>query len=189
MLSVLLAAASASTWPPPSSRYDVIILGTGVKESLLAGLLAQHGKSVLQLDSELEGSGSATLDLQQLVRLAEGPNAKVPSESKVGKPSDYRIERAPKMFVASGEQLQVLVKSGVWQHMSPPGFKRVHRALMYRKRPDGKADVHRVLANSEDVRTSMHVHLMLLYWGQRTRRLCAYVTVCRVSRQAIFCRF
>ena len=35
--------------------------------------------------------------------------------------------------------------------MNPPGFKRVHRSLMYRKRPDGKPDVHRILANSEDV--------------------------------------
>jgi hypothetical protein len=55
------------------------------------------------------------------------------------------------MFVASGNQLQLLVQSGAWQHMNPPGFKRVQRSLMYRQRPDGKADVHRILANSEDV--------------------------------------
>lgn len=52
--------------------------------------------------------------------------------------------------MASGNQLQLLVASGAWQHMNPPGFKRVQRSLMYRKRPDGKPDVHRVLANSED---------------------------------------
>jgi hypothetical protein len=55
------------------------------------------------------------------------------------------------VFLASGDQLQVLVASGAWQHMNPPGFKRVHRSLLYRQRPDGTADVHRVLANSEDV--------------------------------------
>ena len=35
--------------------------------------------------------------------------------------------------------------------MNPPGFKRVHRSLIYRRRPDGNPDVHRILANSEDV--------------------------------------
>ena len=61
--------------------------------------------------------------------------------------------RAPalQMFLAAGSQLQMLVESGAWQHMNPPGFKRVHRALMYRKRPDGQTDVHRILANGEDV--------------------------------------
>ena len=47
--------------------------------------------------------------------------------------------------------VQLLVDSGTWRHMDPPGFKRVQRALMYRKRPDGETDVHRVLANKEDV--------------------------------------
>ena len=148
---LLLTILSSSVWPPPHSRYDAIVVGTGLKESLLAGLLAQNGKLVLQLESADElGGPTGAVDLQQLSELTEGPGGKL-SEAKLGKPSDYRIERAPKMFIASGQQLQLLVHSGAWQQMNPPGFKRVHRALMYRKRPDGQPDVHRVLANSEDV--------------------------------------
>ena len=148
---LLLTILSSSVWPPPRSRYDAIVVGTGLKESLLAGLLAQNGKLVLQLESADElGGPTGAVDLQQLSELTEGPGGKL-SEAKLGKPSDYRIERAPKMFIASGQQLQLLVHSGAWQQMNPPGFKRVHRALMYRKRPDGQPDVHRVLANSEDV--------------------------------------
>jgi len=144
----LLASASGSKL---QQHYDVVILGTGLKESLLAGLLASHGKLVLQLEQSGKLGGSArSLDLQQLAEATEGVGAKL-SEKSVGKASDYRIERTPKMFLASGTQLQMLVASGAWQHMNPPGFKRVHRSLLYRRRPDGNPDVHRVLANSEDV--------------------------------------
>jgi len=145
LLCLLVSSLAAEL----KSRYDVVVLGSGMKQSLLAGLLASHGKEVLQLDPVANAGKS--FDLQQFAYELDGPGAKLPAESKVGKGSDYSIERAPKMFIASGNQLQLLVASGAWQHMSPPGFKRVHRSLMYRQRPDGKPDVHRVLANSEDV--------------------------------------
>ena len=107
---------------------------------------------MLQLEPGAEAGGDGrSVDLQELSRLTEGPDAPPLSEPKLGRSSEYAIERAPKVFVASGQQLQLFVQSGAWQHMNPPGFKRVHRAFMYRKRPDGKADVHRVLANKEDV--------------------------------------
>ena len=152
LLPLVVGAALASSWPPAHGRYDVVVLGTGLKESLLACLLAKHGKSVLQLERTGEASGSAaSLDLQQLAEATEGPDAAPLSETKLGKPGEYSIERCPKMFLAAGVQLQLLVASGAWQHMNPPGFKRVQRAFMYRKRPDGQPDVHRVLANPEDV--------------------------------------
>jgi len=50
--------------------------------------------------------------------------------------------------MASGKELQLLVSSGLWQHMD---FRRVHRSLIYRVKPDGQTDIHRVLANVEDV--------------------------------------
>ena len=158
ILAVVCAAAGGHA-SELKSRYDVIVLGSGVKQSLLAGLLTSHGKQVLQLvDGGAPGQpgaagrgGKHSLDLQQLAEALDGPGATVPSEAKVGKASDYSIERQPKMFIASGAQLQLLVASGAWQHMNPPGFRRVHRSLMYRTRADGKPDVHRILANSEDV--------------------------------------
>lgn len=150
-LTLMTSTASAAEL---KSRYDVVILGGGLKQSLLAGLLTAHGKEVLQLPDASVSSGTesgASFDLKQLSQALEGPEASLPSEAKVGKASEYSIERQPKMFIANGAQLQLLVASGAWQHMNPPGFKRVHRSLMYRKRPDGKPDVHRILANSEDV--------------------------------------
>lgn len=158
---VLLAASASATgrnrlrggssWPPANPQYDVVVLGTGVKESLLSGLLATHGKRVLQLErsSELGGS-AATLDLQELSDRMDGPGAEL-AESRVGLAEEWSIDPAPKLIMAAGRQMKLLTESGAWQRMFPPGFKRVHRSLLYRLRPDGAPDVHRVLANLEDV--------------------------------------
>ena len=125
LLLLLHAASCAAAELKP--RYDVVVVGTGLKESLLAGLLASHGKEVLQLAGR-DGPSTATRDLRQLAEATEGP-IKLP-ESKLGLPSEYSVEVAPKMFIASGKQLQIFVQSGTWQHMNPPGFKRVHRSLI-----------------------------------------------------------
>ena len=43
-LLALLSSAASSSWPPAHPRYDVVVLGSGLKESLLAGLLAESGE-------------------------------------------------------------------------------------------------------------------------------------------------
>ncbi|KAL1514802.1 hypothetical protein AB1Y20_003888 [Prymnesium parvum] len=140
---------SAPSWQAAAeSRYDVVVLGTGLKESLLSGLLASHGKRVLQLErSAQRGGDAASVDLQRLAERTSGPEEQL-SPARLGKLSAYSIDAAPKAFVASGTQLQLFVQGGAWSHMD---MKRVQRSLLYRKKPDGTADVHRVLANAEDV--------------------------------------
>ena len=153
-LSVLLAAGAASAsdatgWRSAfDQRYDAVILGTGLKESLLAGLLATRGKRVLHLDRDAQYGGSAaSLDLAQLFERLGGPDEQ-PNEKKLGASDSYRIDLAPKVVMAHGTELQLLVQSGAWKHMD---WKRVQRSLIYRKAADGKPDVHRVLATVEDV--------------------------------------
>ena len=140
---------SAPAWRSAfESHYDVVVLGTGLKESLLSGLLATNGKRVLQLErSAVRGGAAASVDLQQLAARTGGPDEKL-VPARVGKPTAYSIDAAPKTFIASGAQLQLFVKGGAWSHMD---MKRVQRSLLYRKTADGASDIHRVLANAEDV--------------------------------------
>jgi RAB protein geranylgeranyltransferase component A len=150
LMDMLLPAVFASTSLQTASNhhYDAIVLGTGLKESLISGLLASEGKRVLQLErSAVLGGAQASVDLQQLSDRTTGSEEPLRA-NRVGPPAEYSVDAAPKMFMAGNAQLQVLVKSGVWSHME---FKRIQRSLLYRKRPDGTADVHRVLANAEDV--------------------------------------
>jgi hypothetical protein len=53
---------------PNDDRYDVILLGTGVVQSVLCGALARVGRRVLHLDqNEYYGGDFATFTLQQFV--------------------------------------------------------------------------------------------------------------------------
>ena len=152
LVGVLAAGASASdvaNWRSAfETRYDAVILGTGLKESLLAGLLANRGKKVLQLDrNEHYGGAAASLDLSQLYERLGAPGEQ-PNQKKLGASDSYRVDLAPKVVMAHGAELQLLVHSGAWKHMD---WKRVQRSFIYRKAADGKPDVHRVLATVEDV--------------------------------------
>ena len=151
LVSVLAraCASDAVNWRSAfETRYDAVILGTGLKESLLAGLLANRGKKVLQLERHAQyGGAAASLDLSQLFERRGAPDEQ-PNEKKLGASDSYRIDLAPKVVMAHGAELQLLVRSGAWKHMD---WKRVQRSLIYRKAPDGKPDVHRVLATVEDV--------------------------------------
>eukprot|EP00965_Chrysotila_dentata_P262367 6214547-Pleurochrysis_carterae.AAC.1 len=43
-----LGAATSAATEVTSRRYDAVVLGGGIKESLVAALLASHGRRVLQ---------------------------------------------------------------------------------------------------------------------------------------------
>ena len=116
LVGVLAAGASASdvaNWRSAfETRYDAVILGTGLKESLLAGLLANRGKKVLQLDrNEHYGGAAASLDLSQLYERLGAPGEQ-PNQKKLGASDSYRVDLAPKVVMAHGAELQLLVHSG-----------------------------------------------------------------------------
>ena len=73
-----------------NEEYDVIILGTGLKECILSGLLSVSGKKVLHLDrNDYYGGESASLNLKQLFKKFEGDDVKL-NEDALGKSKDYR---------------------------------------------------------------------------------------------------
>ena len=65
-----------------AEEWDAVVLGTGMKECLLSGLLSVAGKKVLHLDrNSYYGGASASLDIGQLFAkfgIAEKPSAAPP---------------------------------------------------------------------------------------------------------------
>ena len=98
LCAAFLCAAGASSLTDLSQRrYDVIVVGTGLKESLLAGILAKQGREVLLVEPKSTlGGASKSMDLQQLADSLEGTSAKL-SEQRLGDPAAYLIERTPKV--------------------------------------------------------------------------------------------
>lgn len=111
-------------------EYDVIVLGTGLTECILSGLLSREGKKVLHMDrNDYYGGESASLNLTQLYRKFR-PGQEPPTE--LGRDRDYNIDLIPKFIIASGELTKILVHTDVTRYME---FKQIAGSYVYR---DGK---------------------------------------------------
>lgn len=112
-----------------SDEWDAIVLGTGMKECLLSGLLSVAGKKVLHLDRNgYYGAESASLDVKQLYD--KFGRTEEPSADKLGKLRDYAIDMAPKFIMAGGKLVRVLIHTGVAKYME---FLPVEGSYVYRK--------------------------------------------------------
>jgi len=81
-------------------QYDAIVLGTGLKECILSGLLSVHGMKVLHLDrNDYYGAASASLNLSQLYQQFMG-GAEPPAS--LGSARDYNVDIIPKFIMANG---------------------------------------------------------------------------------------
>ena len=91
-----------------NTTYDVIVLGTGLKECMLAGLLAKfpkktpgeekkEGAKILQLDRNgYYGSDSASLNLTNLWKhFRPGQNP----DKKYGENRDWNVDLIPKYII------------------------------------------------------------------------------------------
>lgn len=108
-------------------EYDVIVLGTGLTECILSGLLSKEGKKVLHMDrNDYYGGDSASLNLTQLYRKFR-PGQEAPSE--LGRDRDYAVDLVPKFIIASGELTQILVHTDVTRYLE---FKQIAGSFVYR---------------------------------------------------------
>ncbi|CAB4385355.1 rab GTPase activator [Rhizophagus irregularis] len=143
-------------------QYDVIVLGTGLTECILSGLLSVEGKKVLHIDrNDYYGGESASLNLTQLYRKFRS-GGEPPSE--LGKDRDYNIDLIPKFMMANGELVRILTHTDVTKYLE---FKQIAGSFVYR---DGK--ISKVPASEmEAVRSP----LMGLFEKRRAKKFFEYM--------------
>ncbi|XP_004288515.1 PREDICTED: guanosine nucleotide diphosphate dissociation inhibitor At5g09550 [Fragaria vesca subsp. vesca] len=143
-------------------EYDVIVLGTGLKECILSGLLSVDGLKVLHMDrNDYYGGESTSLNLNQLWKRFRGDDK--PPES-LGSSRDYNVDMIPKFMMANGALVRVLIHTDVTKYLN---FKAVDGSFVYNK---GK--VHKVPANDVEALKSP---LMGLFEKRRARKFFLYV--------------
>ncbi|KNC47897.1 rab GDP dissociation inhibitor [Thecamonas trahens ATCC 50062] len=108
-------------------KYDCIVLGTGLKECIISGLMSVERKKVLHMDrNDFYGGESASLTLDQLFqRFTDGQK---PPES-LGSSRDYQIDLIPKFIMANGALVNMLVFTGVNRYLE---FKKVDGSFVMR---------------------------------------------------------
>jgi Rab GDP dissociation inhibitor len=103
------------------THYDFIILGTGLKECVLSGLLSVAGKKVLHMDrNNYYGGDCASLNLDQLFQKFCPADQKVPDS--FGRTRDYNIDLCPKFIMACGNLVKMLLHTKVTRYLE---FKSV----------------------------------------------------------------
>jgi len=105
-------------------HYDVIILGTGLKECILSGLLSTSGRKVLHLDrNDFYGAECATFNLQQIKQHLDGMTEEEAKEwctkekDNMGSSKAYNVDLCPKFIMASGELVKILLKTRVTRYL------------------------------------------------------------------------
>lgn len=110
-------------------EYDYAVLGTGVKECLLSGLLSVHKYSVLMMDRNgYYGAESASLSLEDVYKKFRGKDAQPPKE--LGRSNKYMIDLTPKLIMANGDMVKTLLSTGVNKYLSQ--WKTVGGSFVYK---------------------------------------------------------
>ena len=115
--------------PLADGNYDVIVLGTGMKECVLAGLLAVSGKRVLQLDRNgYYGGDCASLDLEALHEHFNKPYDEARCKAELGRPRSFLCDLIPKFILANGKLVKMLIHTGVTKYID---FCAVDTSFVY----------------------------------------------------------
>lgn len=98
-----------------NEEYDVIVLGTGLKECVLSGLLAVKGKKILHLDrNSYYGAETASLNLTNLWAMFR-PGAEPPKQ--YGHNRDWNVDLIPKFIMAGGLLVKMLLHTKVTRYL------------------------------------------------------------------------
>ncbi|OVA10809.1 Rab GDI protein [Macleaya cordata] len=143
-------------------EYDVIVLGTGLKECILSGLLSVDGLKVLHMDrNDYYGGASSSLSLNQLWKRFRGDD-KPPEQ--LGSSKEYNVDMIPKFMMANGALVRVLIHTNVTKYLN---FKAVDGSFVY-----NKSKIHKVPATDVEALKSP---LMGLFEKRRARKFFIYV--------------
>jgi Rab GDP dissociation inhibitor len=147
--------------PLADGEYDAIVLGTGLKECVVSGLLSVKGKKVLQLDrNNYYGGDGASLNLTNLFEKFQAGDA----PTNLGENRDYNVDLIPKFIMAYGNLTKMLLHSKVTRYLE---FKSVSGSYVYKA---GK--ILKVPATPEE---ALRSPLMGLFEKRRFRNFLIYI--------------
>ena len=140
-------------------QYEYIVLGTGLKECVLSGLLSVSGKKVLHMDRNNYYGGDCT-SMNPLEDLFKKFKRDLPQEKKFGNSRDWNVDLIPKFLMADGSLVKMLVHTGVTKYLQ---FKQIEGSFVYK----GGA-VYKVPADDKEALSSS---LMGIFEKRRFRNL------------------
>ncbi|MCJ1314770.1 Rab GDP dissociation inhibitor alpha [Xylographa vitiligo] len=99
-------------------EYDVVVLGTGLTECVLSGVLSVKGKKVLHIDrNDHYGGESASVNIETLFKKYGNYQQGTEPWKKYGRVNDWNIDLVPKLLISNGELTNILVSTDVTRYL------------------------------------------------------------------------
>lgn len=132
-------------------NYDVIVLGTGLTECIISGLLSAHGRKVLHLDrNNFYGGETASLNLTNLYNMFY-PGTEPPAH--LGANRDWNVDLIPKFTMANGKLVKLILHTETvannleWKCVDGSFVMQMSSGGLFSK---AKAKVHKVPATDTE---------------------------------------
>jgi len=150
--------------PLADGEYDAIVLGTGLTECVISGILSVAGLKVLHADkNDYYGGQSASVSLAQLFDKFKESKVELPKEV-YGSSRDYNIDLIPKFIIGNGDLVRLFLHCDVAKYLE---FRVVEGSFVYSgSRP------HKVPVTAREAMTS---GLLGLWEKNRCRQFFSYV--------------
>lgn len=150
-------------------EYDVVVLGTGLTECILSGVMSVRGKKVLHMDrNDHYGGEAASVNLETLFKKYGNYQPGTEPWKKYGRPNDWNIDLVPKLLMANGELTNILVSTDVTRYVE---FKQIAGSYVQQGRGP-KATVAKVPSDAVE---ALRSPLMGLFEKRRARNFLDWV--------------
>jgi Rab GDP dissociation inhibitor len=104
-------------------EYDVVVLGTGLTECIISGVLSVQGQKVLHMDrNDHYGGEAASVNLETMFKKYGNYTEGSEPWKKYGRSNDWNIDLVPKLLMSNGELTNILVSTDVTRYIE---FKQI----------------------------------------------------------------
>ncbi|KAL2012606.1 hypothetical protein VTN00DRAFT_131 [Thermoascus crustaceus] len=150
-------------------EYDVVVLGTGLTECVLSGILSVEGNKVLHIDrNDHYGGEAASVNLETLFKKYRNVQPGEEPWKKYGRANDWNIDLVPKLLMANGDLNRILLATDVTKYLE---FRQI--AGSYVQQGSGKqATVAKVPSNADE---ALRSSLMGLFEKRRAKKFLEWV--------------
>ncbi|KAF4303532.1 Rab GDP dissociation inhibitor alpha [Botryosphaeria dothidea] len=150
-------------------EYDVVVLGTGLTECVLSGVLSVKGKKVLHMDrNDHYGGEAASLNIEAMFKKYGNYKEGEEPWKKYGRVNDWNIDLVPKLLMSNGELTNILVSTDVTRYLE---FKQIAGSFVQQ----GKGPKTTVAKVPSDAGEALRSPLMGLFEKRRARSFLEWV--------------
>lgn len=162
-------------------EYDAIVLGTGLKECILSGMLSVSGKKVLHIDrNKYYGGESASITpLEELFTRfgVDGP------AEKYHRGRDWNVDLIPKFLMANGLLVKLLIHTGVTRYLE---FKSIEGSYVYKGGKIAKVPVDQKEALASDLMGKFFFFNSNFLVGKKWTQICQKKNKIKMTRKITF---